>query len=88
MIISQISPSPGIESTALEFPETNYYGTGSYAFTVKAQTLQEPRLITTSGYKVPLFAIRVDLNAPAGELLTTIGPADNTSTELASLSRE
>lgn len=78
MIIQEVEPSPGIESARLEFPSEGYWGTGVYTFAVKAEVMSEPRLITTSCYNIPLFAIRADLSAPSGQLLVTIGPADNT----------
>jgi hypothetical protein len=77
MVISQENPSPGIKSASLKFPLTDRYETGSYAFVIEAKALFEPRMITTSCYKEPLFAIRVDLNTSTGEMLASIGLADN-----------
>lgn len=77
MNINQIDPSPGIESAILTFPVDNYFGDGSYSFIIKAETLHEPRLLTTSCYKIPLFAIRADLYTSSGELSIMLGRADN-----------
>lgn len=77
MVISQANPSPDIESASVEFPIADYYGAGTYTFVIRRETLQEPRLITTSCYKEPLFAIKADLNISTGELWVAVGPADS-----------
>ncbi len=77
MIISQSNPSPGVDFATLAFSLEDEYGTGTYSFVIKADVLQEPRLISTSCFKIPLFVARADLAVPTGELLITIGRADD-----------
>lgn len=81
MLITQSNPSPGVEAARLEFPFEGYLGTGVYQFEVKGNVLSEPRLTTTSCYKVPLFAIRADLNSKTGELWVGVGRADDSAPE-------